>query len=381
MLRDIACALCTAGALAGTGYYALCLYSIRSFLKERLKGEPVTSQAVSVLKPLKGMDPDLYESFRSHCLQDFGEYEIIFGVSDLEDASVPYVKRLQTEFPARDISLVVCPDAAATNRKAGNLAQMLRHARYDYILVNDSDIRVSREYLRNIMGPFSSLEVGMVTAPYCAVPGASLWSRIEAIGISTDFICGVLAARQLEGGIRFGLGSTLAMSRQALRKIGGFEALFDHLGDDYELGARIAAADYKVVLSREVVRTFLPAYSVRGFVDHQLRWSRVIRDSRPKDYLGLAATFGLPWAILATLFAGGSAWSLGVLGLVVVMRMTMAWRASQYVLHDDFSRRNLWLVPLRDLIAMLIWFASFFGNTVVWRGERFRLNHGKLSKL
>ncbi|MEO8727418.1 MAG: glycosyltransferase, partial [Acidobacteriaceae bacterium] len=293
MLRAIVSAVCAAGAVCGAGYYALCLVSIRSFLRERAVAAPIEElPAVSVLKPLKGMDAGMYESFRSHCFQDYGVYEIIFGVSDLEDAAVAYVRQLQAEFPQREISLVVCPDAEAMNRKVGNLAQMLPHARYNFMVVNDSDIWAPPEYLRVIMRAFQNSKVGMVTAPYYGAPGRSLWSRIEAIGISTDFIAGVLAARRIEGGIKFGLGSTLAMSREALDAIGGFAPLADYLGDDYELGARIANAGYEVVLSRVVVRTHLPDYSWRGFWQHQLRWSRGIRDSRKKDFVGLGATFG-----------------------------------------------------------------------------------------
>jgi ceramide glucosyltransferase len=380
-MRLVFAGLCALGALCSLGYYVLCLISIRAFLREGRNAAGTFTPPVSILKPLKGMDPELYDSFRSHCLQDYPEYEILFGVSDLEDPAVPYVRQLQAEFPQRDIRLIVCPDASATNRKVGNLAQMLLHARYDYVLVNDSDIRVSPKYLQRIMAPFRSDGVGMVTAPYRAVPQKSLWSRIEALGISTDFMAGVLAARKLEGGIRFGLGSTLAMRRTALDAIGGFAPLFEYLGDDYELGARIARSGFRVVLSHEVVDTFLPDYRFRAFFDHQLRWARAIRDSRPKDYVGMAATFGVPWALLAVAFAEGAWWSIVLLLVVLGFRFTMAQQASQRVLGDPYARRDLGLVPVRDVLAMLVWLVSFFGETIVWRGERFRLQHGKLIRL
>lgn len=384
MLREIASGICAVGAVCGAGYYALCLVSIRSFLREKVGPAAIEDlPAASLLKPLKGMDAELYESFRSHCLQDYGAYEIIFGVSDLEDAAVPFVRQLQAEFPQRDITLIVCSDVAAsvTNRKVGNLAEMLPHAKYNFVVVNDSDIWVPPEYLQEVIGPFSSPRVGMVTASYYGVPGKSLWSRIEAIGISTDFVAGVLAARKIEGGIRFGLGSTLAMSREALDAIGGFAPLVDYLGDDYELGARIAKTGYEVVLSRVVVRTHLPNYSWRGFWQHQLRWSRAIRDSRKKDFAGIGATFGVPWALLALIFASANIWSLALLLIVLTLRMTMAWRASQAVLHDPYSLKNIWLVPLRDCLAMAVWVTSFFGDTIAWRGERFLLKQGRLTRI
>lgn len=378
-MRALASIVCAVGAVCGAGYYILCIVSARAFVQEGVADVmPDFLPPVSILKPLKGMDPQLYESFRSHCAQDYGAYEIIFGVSDLQDAAVGYVHRLQAEFPHVDISLVECPVSSAPNRKVGNLAQMLPHAKYDFVLVNDSDVWVSPQYLRLIMSSFADRKVGMVTAPYFGVPSGSLWSRIEAIGIATDFIAGVLAARKLEGGIRFGLGSTLAMSREALNSIGGFEAVAEYLADDYELGARIAGNGFQVVLSHQSVKTFLPDYSFRTFWSHQLRWARGIRDARKKDYLGLGATFGVSWALLAVGFAGASAWSLWLLAGILALRMAMAWQVSQRVLCDPYSLKNMWLVPLRDCVAMAVWVVSFFGDTIVWRGERFRLRKGKL---
>ena len=368
-------------ALCGCGYYVLSLIAIRSFVAQAARAAS-PFPPVSMLKPLKGMDPALYESFRSHCLQDYpAAYEVVFGVSDLEDAAVPFVRQLIAEFPDSALRLVVCPDASATNRKVGNLAQMLQHARYEHILVNDSDIRVGPTYLRAMFSEFANPQVGMCTAPYRAVAGNTLWSRIEALGIATEFIAGVLAARQIEGGIGFGLGSTLAFTRTALDAIGGFEPLFDYLGDDYELGARIARAGYKVVLSREVVETFLPAYTFRGFFEHQLRWARAIRDSRPAEYVGMGVTFAVVWAFIGAAFSLLSWWSVLIFVLALVLRMCVAWRASQSVLHDAQARRDLWLVPLRDMLAFFVWLVSFFGSTIVWRGERFRLHRGKLERI
>jgi ceramide glucosyltransferase len=380
-VRDVLAYVSALLALCGCGYYVLCLVAIHNFLAQPAPG-PMPLPSVSVLKPLKGMDPALYESLRSHCLQEFpAEYEIIFGVSHLADAAVPFVQQLIAEFPDRAIRMIECPEASATNRKVGNLAQMVKYARYNHILVNDSDIRVSPTYLRAILSEFDDPAVGMCTAPYRAVAGRTIWSRVEALGIATDFIAGVLAARQLEGGIRFGLGSTLAFSRAALDAIGGFEPLFDYLGDDYELGARIASAGYKVVLSREVVDTFLPSYTFSGFLEHQLRWARAIRDSRPSQYVGMGVTFAVVWGIVAVLLSRLSWWSLLVLVIALALRIGVAWRGSQSVLHDQHARRDLWLVPLRDLLAFFVWLVSFFGATIVWRGERFRLQRGKLQRI
>src|SRR5713101_7592651 len=288
------------GAFSSVNYYALCLWSAAGFLRERKaasEGARPTQfvPPVSILKPLKGTDPEMYESFRSQCLQDYPEYEIIFGVSDPRDPAAELVERLKKEFPQRSIRLMVCPMNLGTNTKVSNLAQMLAVARYEYLIVNDSDIRVEPDYLRRVVAPLADPKVGMVTCLYRSVAGPTLGSRLESIGISTDFSAGVLAARQLERGIRFGLGSTLAFRRRDLEAIGGFEALADYLADDYELGRRIAEHNLKVALSESVVETYLPPYNLSGFFSHQLRWARTIRTSRPGGYAGLLFTFTLPW--------------------------------------------------------------------------------------
>ncbi len=367
-------------ALGAIGYYLLCLFAARDFRRGSGAAQAGAAPPVSLLKPLKGLDPELYESFRSHCMQQYGEYEILFGVSAVDDPAAPLVERLQREFPARSIELVVCPQASGTNRKVGNLAQMLPHARFSHVIVNDSDIRVSPTYLREVMAPFASAKVGMVTAPYRAVAATGWWSRLEALGIATDFFPGVLAARTLEGGIRFGLGSTLAMSRQALEAGGGFLPLIDYLGDDYELGARIARAGFDVVLAREVVETFLPDYAFADFFAHQLRWARTVRDSRPGGFVGLVFTFGVWWSLLALLLSRAAPWSVLLLVITWGLRLFSAYASAQ-VLGDDASIRRLWMVPLRDLCAVAVWIVALFGDTVVWRGERFRLRRGKLERL
>ncbi len=209
------------GTVSSATYYLLCLWSAVKFLRERNAPSEARSPSfppISILKPLKGTDPEMYESFRSHCLQDYPQYELIFGVSDPNDPAIASVKALQREFPVRRIQLLVSPKILGANVKVSNLAQMLTEARYDYLIVNDSDIRVAPDYLRRVILPLADLRVGMVTCLYRGVAGATLGSRLEALGISTDFCASVLAARQLEGGIRFGLGSTLAFRVRSHRR-------------------------------------------------------------------------------------------------------------------------------------------------------------------
>jgi ceramide glucosyltransferase len=377
-------AITTLLTLAGLAYLLIALWSARDFTHHWQRTPPAThTPNVSILKPIKGIDPSMYAGFVSHCLQQYaGSFELIFGVSSLDDPAVPEIHRLRAEFPHIPIHLVHCTERLGTSGKVSNLIQMLRHTAYDHVLINDSDICVSPHYLTRVLASFADPNVGLVTAPYIgqtAAASPTLWSRLEALGISTDFIPGVLTARKLEGGIHFGLGSTLATTKAALAKAGGLEALVECLADDYELGHRIAHAGYRVELCAEVVETTVPAYTYRGFVDHQLRWSRSTRDSRKLGYLGLGITYALPWALMTCVASGLNLWSFSLLSIVLLVRVAVALAVGVGILHDGQVLRDLYLLPLRDLFGLFFWLWSFAGDTVVWRGERFHLQNGRLT--
>ena len=371
--------LAVLATISSLGYYALCLWSALKFLREPQADKSVCpTKAVSILKPLRGTDPEMYESFRSHCVQDHEDYEIIFGVSDANDPAIQLVDQLKAEFPQSAIRLVLCPEKLGNNIKVSNLAQMVRQSYREYLIVNDSDIRVEPDYLRRVLAPLNDIKIGLVTCLYRGVANSTLGSRLESLGISSDFCAGVLVAENIEHGIRFGLGSTLAFRRRDLQAIGGFEALVDYLADDYQLGSRIAALGLKVKLSDDVVETFLPRYSLRAFLDHQLRWARTVRDSRFWGYVGLGLTFGLPWAALTLILARGTAWAWALFALTAAMRVSVTLVVGKSVLQDRQVARLLAWLPLRDLLALLVWIASFAGHKIVWRGDRFRLENGKL---
>jgi len=452
MLATIVGSVTTILTFAGIFYYIAAMWSARSFVRRRARGvNPLKPKeglngapsefapGVSILKPVRGLDPGMYEAFASHCRQEYAcEYEILFGVSSLDDpheaAVIEAIRRLQAEFPERSIRLVHTPEKLGPNGKMGNVVQLAREARYEHLLVNDSDIRVGPRYLERIMGEFetalptlraqdalrmghpdpsestsknvstsplkpteglngvpssaptqanSGLEwatrrVGLVTAPYRGQAHGTLGSKLEALGIATDFFPGVLVSLKLDGEIRFGLGSTLAVSRPALDAIGGFAPLVDSLADDYELGHRIAQAGYAVALSREIVETSVPAYTLAGYFAHQLRWARGIRDSRKLGYLGLIFTFGLPWAILNAIASGFAIESLALLSLTCLARVTVALAVGVGILGDRQVLRDIWLLPVRDLAALWVWVWSFAGNTVTWRGETYTLEKGNL---
>ena len=387
LVAEILTALLTA---SGIVYSAMALWAGRRFDRTRpAQQDPVVTPGISILKPLRGVDAHMHAALVSHCTQTYaGEFELLFGVSSLDDPAVVEIARLRVDHPHINIRLIECPARLGPNGKLSNLTQMLPHARFDHILVNDSDILVSPNYLTHIAAAFhqpaadtNTKPIGLVTAPYIGVASHTLWSRLEALGISTDFIPGALVARALEGGLRFGLGSTLATTKSALAAIGGFASLTDQLADDYELGVRLHRAGYRVELLHEVVATSIPPYTLRAFCDHQLRWSRSTRDSRRAGYLGLGLTYVLPWAVLAVIASGGALWSFTLLSVALLARISVALIIGVGLLRDTQILRDLLLLPLRDAFALFLWLWSYTSDIVVWRGERFRLHRGQLEKL
>jgi ceramide glucosyltransferase len=374
-------ATCAVLALAGAAYFALCVWAARRFRRQHVSPARVDFEPpVSLMKSLKGLDPHMYEAFRSHCLFDYAEYELLFGVNDPNEPAIELVERLRQEFPHRQIRVIQCPQSLGLNGKVSTLAQVLPQAKYEHILINDSDIVAPRDYLRRVMTAFAGDRIGMVTTLYRGLAGKTIPSRIEALGLSTDFMGGVLVAREMEG-VRFALGATIATTKSVLREIGGLEALVDTLGDDYELGARTAAAGYNVELADVVVETAIPDYTFGELWTHQMRWARNVRDRRPAQYIGLIVTFGLAWGILAVLAAPGKWWTWGALAVMAAFRVIAAVTIGRSVLDDPSVLRDLWLLPLRDFLALGVWVASFTGNEIEWRGMKFRVRKGKLEQV
>lgn len=365
-------------ALCGAGYYAACLIAAFRFLSED-KQQTSSAPTVTILKPLKGADSETDACFRSHFEIDYPAYQLVFGVADKNDPAVAILENLRSEFPKIDSQVVFCPEQLGANRKVSNLVQMLPAAKYDYLVINDADMLVRPEYLREVLAPFANEKIGFVTCVYRALPSKSLWSKIEALGICTEFMPAVLLARMIEGGVNFGLGATLACTKKAIAAMGGFESLLNRLADDYDLGTGIKRAGFATALSPHVAETHAPDYDLRGFWNHQIRWNRTVRDARPAGYAGLIFTFGIFWSLLAMAFARGALWSSLLFALVLGMRYLMAIGAGGIALGDRFLVRDLWLLPIRDAMSMVVWIASYFGRTVVWRGERFLLDKGTIT--
>ena len=362
-------------ALCGLAYQALCIAAALAFARQPTPAKNF-APPVTILKPLRGADRLANDCFRSHCVQEYPRYEVLFGVNDSADPAAAIVERLAREFP--HVRLLVCPEILGPNRKVATLAQMLRSAQYDYVVINDSDILVDPDYLHEVVGPLADSRVGLVTSLYRGVPGHTTWSKLEALGIA-DFAASVLLAYR--GNFHYGFGSTLALSRETLHNIGGLEQFADYLADDYQLATAVARSGKKVVLAQRAVATLLPNYSFAQFWAHQQRWARTVRDANPAGYFGLLLTFGIAWSVVAVLASRGAAWAWALLAVNTFLRLVATVVVGKSVLDDDLTMRHLWLLPLRVVLEPIVWAVSWAGNTVSWRGEKLRLRHGKLQTL
>ena len=350
-------------ALAAAAYYLLALIAA---LSQRRNREALSfTPPISILKPTHGRDPHLYDALRSHAAQDYPAFEILFGVGDANDAAIEDIRRLQSEFPRIPISLHIVR-TAAPNAKAGVLAELARHARHPVLLVNDSDIKVPPNYLRDVTAALAEPETGLVTCLYRAA--ADSWpSRAEALGIATEFAPSVLVARLL-GVAEFALGSTMAFRAETLQRIGGFEVISQYLADDYQLGRHISQLGYRIRFATPVVETNLGAEGWPQVWRHQVRWSRTIRVSRASGYYGYVVTHATLWALVAL---AASAWWAAALALGL-RAMAGIWIGA-VTLQDRKTLRYFWMMPLRDLFGFAVWIAGLFGDTVVWRGQTLRL--------
>lgn len=360
-----------AAAAVITCFYHLiaAIASLRQWLRPAI-ALPTSAPGLSILKPVRGLDPGFADAVRSHAAQDYpGPLEILFGVADPEDPAIAVVEAVAREFPARAIR-VIRSTAVAPNAKVAVLMDLAREAQYPLLLVNDSDITVPAGYLREVTAPLADEGIGLVTCLYRA-QGATLAARWEALGIAVDFMPSVLVA-PLVGIKEFGLGATLVFRRSDLEAIGGFAAIGPYLADDYWLAKKITTGLRKpAYLSRAIVDTALGDDSWSGVWKHQVRWARTIRVSRGDGYLGLPVTHAGLWAILAAAI-GAWPWAAAI----VVMRWFSAFTGGVLAMDHALARRWFWLAPAWDVWAFVIWWAGLAGRTVEWRGRRLRLRAG-----
>jgi ceramide glucosyltransferase len=364
-------------------YYLLAIYSARRFFRAAPPRNTDFTPPVSMLKPVRGLDPDAYENFASFCRLDYPEYEIVFCVADEVDPAIPVIEKVKQDFPLRAIRLLIGTDSIGANAKVNKLARLAREARHELLVMSDSDIVVAPDYLRAVVAPFRDARVGAVTCMYLGITAPQIWPELEAIGATSDFFAAVLVARQLRD-LDFGLGATIATTKRHLAEIGGFESFADYLADDYELGHRIAMRGHRVEMIAHTVQTHYPAETCSEFFAHQLRWSLAFRASRPDGYLAMLFMQGLPWAVAAALYAcatENAPLSASFVAAYLVLRFALAWEAGVRGFKDPLVRRKWWLIPLRDAAWFVVWFAGFFRTRLRWRGTEFRLRRGRLIPL
>lgn len=331
-------------------------------------GKLTRTAPISLLKPLSGLDDGLEENLRSYFSQSYPEFETLFAVRRADDPAAAVVERLRAEFPHVPARLIVTGEPPYPNAKVFALDSMLREARYGLLVMTDSDTRaLSPHLLETLAAEFEDERLGVTTCPYRAVPGRSVWSALEAVGMNTEFLGGVLVARLIEG-MRFGVGPAMAARREALERIGGFDNLKDYLAEDFMMGKLAADAGFGVALSSAVVEHRIGAQGLRANLAHRLRWARSTRRSRPLGYAGQIFTYPVPIALL--LVALRPEWWLAAT-VLVACRALAAWAVAGWALHDPLTARNVWMVPLQDLASFALWIAGFFGNTVTWRGRRY----------
>jgi ceramide glucosyltransferase len=357
------------GILLGSWVYCvLILVAARKFLAERPLG--LVAEPISILKPLSGLDEGLEENLRTFFTQRYaGEYEILFAVRQETDAAAPVVRALQAEYPRVASRLLIVGEPPHPNAKVWSLDRMLREAAHDLLVMSDSDIRVDPDLLTVTSAEFAAdPKLGVATCPYRAIAGASFWSRLEAVGMNTEFWGGVLVARMLEG-VKFAIGPTIAARRRCLLEIGGFDRLNAYLAEDFVMGKFASEAGWNVILSQYVVEHRIGSEDFGRNAAHRVRWARSTRRSRPAGYVGQVFTNPLPVALLILCFAP-LLWPV-ILPLTLLLRGLAAYVVSSWVLGAPVV---WWMLPLQDVLSFAFWIAGFFGNTIDWRGRQYKLH-------
>lgn len=364
-------------ALAPFGYYILAITAARRFFRQRSPQPANFSPPVSILKPVRGLDREAYENYASFCRQQYPEFEIIFAVTEETDPVLPVIRKVIEDFPQCHIRTLVGAEKLGTGDKVNKLCRMVREAKYDHLIISDSDIRVAPGYIRAVVAPFADPGVGVVTCLYRGITDGSFASDLEALGNTSDFDAGVLSAWLL-GGVSFALGATMATTKERLADIGGFEQLVDHFSDDYELGNRIAKLGYRIAVTTFPVFTVFPAQTLGECFRHQVRWTLTMKHSQPWGHFSLLFTYGLPWALLGAAIA--PSWPIAAFYLAgyAVLRAAMAWTVGVWGVGDPLLKKKMWLVPVRDAFAFVVWLASFFKRRIEWRGAEFYIRDKRL---
>ena len=380
ILGYILLAVAIVGTLSSTVYLGLVLAAVAKFRRdsEELLSPPATNAnlpAVSVIKPVHGLKPQLRENIESFFRQDYPQYEILFGADTADDAALEIVQEVSARYPRVSSRIIVHGESPWPNPQTYSLHCLSKEARHGVIVATDSDVEVAPNYLREVVTPLLKPGIAMATCLYRGKNVGDFWSNQTAMLMSVEEPAGVLVANLLEG-MKFGLGPTIAVRREALEQVGGYEKFYDYSANDFILGNLIHKAGYKVALSPHVIDHIVNQSTFRKMWQNQLRWRVTERYCRPKGYVGMGLIFAMPYGIVG-LLAGGllGTWRLGVasLGWAVINRMIEAYAVGWVALRDRRLLRKLWLYPTRDLLGFVVWCVSFSGTKIAWRSSKFEL--------
>ncbi len=359
-------------------YYLLVLYSSWEIFRERDSGARGDfTPPVSILKPVRGIDPDAYDNFASFCRQDYPEYEVVFCVGKDDEQAISVLDQLKRDFPHRQIRVLSGSRRRAVNDKVAKLERAVAEARYEYFAISDSDVRVRPDYLRSVIAPFADPKVGGLTCFYCSICDDTFADKLQTVGMFSDFYAGIIVARQLDG-VKFALGQTVVTKRGLIAGFGGYQRLENRPGDDLLVGRLVAEQGYEVKLLPYVVDTVSDYRSVGELLQKRLRWIVVMRHMRPWGHLGLVFTQGLAWSLIAVAVHPTVGVALGYLGTYCLLRLAMTWSIGVWGLRRTGLMRKWALIPLWDAIASLLWLASFLRNSVRWRGGEYYIRDGML---
>jgi len=363
-------------AAAPLAYYLAAIVCGWAFFRERSGPMNDFCPPVSVLKPMRGLDGETYENLASFCWQQYPNYELLFCTDDERDPAIEVIDKLMADFPHIPIRLSIGSSTSGSNNKVTKLCRLAREARYDLLVASDSDIRVEPDYLRRVALPFRDQRTGAVTCLYRGSTAPNLWSKLEDVALTSDFLPGVLVARRL--GVKFALGATMAVRRQVLTEIGGFQALADAAADDHELGSRVAARGYRVEFAHTTVQTECVSRSFKDFFQQRLRWSVVTRESQTWGHLGFLFAQGLPWVIVAAVAARSRTIAGCYAAAYMVLRLGSAFIVGVWGLRDSVLKGKWWLVPLSDALGFPVWLTSLFTSRVVWQDSTYNVRKGRL---
>jgi ceramide glucosyltransferase len=374
--------LLVVGLLVSTWFYCTTYVAAWFFLGRKRRqarvGETSELPGMTILKPLKGLEVDLFENLSSFCRQDYPTFQVVFGVASADDPAIDVVRSVQAHHPNVRIDLIVDSHIHGSNYKISNLQNMDRVSLYEVLVIADSDMRVRPDYLRRLAADVLDPTVGVVTCIYRAVGTGGLPTLIESLFINADFAPSILVARVVEK-TRYAFGATMALRRGVLDEIGGFQELSNYLADDFFLGNRVVARGYRVLISDMVVETVLAVSSWKQLFDHQLRWARTYRSVRGGSYFALALTHGALWAILNLVWNGFSTTAWLIAAMLCALRLITANRVANRYLHAPMRWYETLCMPLKDLIGTAVWFLAFLGDGVHWSGNQFRvLGNGQM---